>query len=132
MPNPQEFFLLAPEILLATAGLLLLLIGTFGRGLGSRESGLVALVSLLLTGFLLFRVRASVPARLLILNGTFVLDGFAFFWKALVLAATALTVLLSVRFLEEGGYRAAEYFALMLLASSGMLFMASGYTLLTI
>jgi len=132
VPNPQDFSYLAPEILLATAGLLLLLIGTLGRGLGSRESALVALVSLALTGFLLFRVRQAVPGRQLILSDTFVLDGFAFFWKALVLIATALVVLFSVRFLEEGGYRAAEYFALLLLASSGMLFMASGYTLLTI
>src|SRR6185369_4111573 len=36
--NPQEFLLLAPEILLAGAGLLLLLVGTVGRGLGNRES----------------------------------------------------------------------------------------------
>ncbi len=132
LPNPQEFLLLAPEILLASAGLLLLLIGTIGRGLGNRESALVAFVSLVLTGFVLWRVRVSVPGRLLILEDTFVLDGFAFFWKALVLVATALTILLSVRFLEEGGYRATEYYALLLLATAGMLFMASGYTLLTI
>ena len=132
LPNSQEFLLLAPEILLASAGLLLLLIGTIGRGLGNRESALVAFVSLALTGFVLWRVRMSAPGRLLILEDTFVLDGFAFFWKVLVLVATALTVLLSVRFLEEGNYRATEYYALLLLATAGMLFMASGYTLLTI
>jgi NADH-quinone oxidoreductase subunit N len=132
LPNAQEFLLLAPEILLATAGLLLLLIGTLGRGLGNRESALVTLVSLGLTALVLFRVHGTVPGRLVILEGSFILDGFSFFWKLLVLVATALTVLLSVRFLEEGNYRATEYYALILLASSGMLFMASGYSLLTI
>lgn len=132
MPNLQEFFLLAPEILLATAGLLLLLFGTLGRGLGNKESALVTMVALGLTAGVLFRVHSSVPGRLLILQGSFVIDGFAFFWKLLVLVATALTVLLSVRFLEEGSYRATEYYALILLATSGMMFMASGYTLLTI
>ena len=132
VPNAQEFLLLAPEILLATAGLLLLLIGTLGRGLGNRESALVTLVSLGLTAVVLFRVHGSVPGRLLILESSFILDGFSFFWKLLVLVATALTVLLSVRFLEEGRYRATEYYALLLLASSGMLFMVSGYSLLTI
>jgi NADH-quinone oxidoreductase subunit N len=132
LPNAQEFLLLAPEILLATAGLLLLLIGTLGRGLGNRESALVTLVSLGLTAIVLFRVHGTVPGRLVILEGSFILDGFSFFWKLLVLVATALTVLLSVRFLEEGNYRATEYYALILLASSGMLFMASGYSLLTI
>jgi NADH-quinone oxidoreductase subunit N len=132
VPNSQELFLLAPEILLATAGLLLLLIGTLGRGLGNKESALVTMVALGLTAGVLFRVHSSVPGRLLILQGSFVIDGFAFFWKLLVLVATALTVLLSVRFLEEGSYRATEYYALVLLATSGMMFMASGYTLLTI
>jgi NADH-quinone oxidoreductase subunit N len=132
VPNSQELLLLAPEILLATAGLLLLLIGTVGRGLGNRESALVTMVALGLTAVVLFRVHGSVPGRLLILQGSFIIDGFAFFWKLLVLVATALTVLLSVRFLEEGNYRATEYYALILFATSGMMFMASGYTLLTI
>jgi NADH-quinone oxidoreductase subunit N len=130
--SPQEFLLLAPEILLAAAGLLLLLVGTIGRGLSNRQSALVALAGLVLTAVLLFRVRLLVPGRVLILGDTFVLDGFSFFWKVLVLIATALVILLSIRFLEEGGYRAAEYYALLLLASTGMLLMASGYTLLTI
>ncbi|HEX7185959.1 MAG TPA: NADH-quinone oxidoreductase subunit N [Thermoanaerobaculia bacterium] len=132
MPELAEFLLLAPEILLATAGLLLLLIGTIGRGLGNREAALVSFVSLVLTAFVLVRVQASAPLQRLILGGSFVIDEFAFFWKMLVLVATALTILLSVRFLEEGNYRSTEYYALLLLASTGMLFMASGYTLLTI
>jgi NADH-quinone oxidoreductase subunit N len=132
VPNPQEFLLLAPEILLASAGLLLLFVGTVGRGLGNRHSALVAMVSLALTAIDLYAVRRSVPGRLLILGDSFVIDGFSFFWKVLVLIATALTILLSIRFLEEGGYRAAEYYSLLLLATSGMMLMASGYTLLTI
>jgi NADH-quinone oxidoreductase subunit N len=132
LPNPQEFLLLAPEILLAAAGLLLLLAGAIGRGMGNRESALVAVVSLVLTGGVLIRVHSVLPGRTLILGETFVLDGFSFFWKLLVLAATALTVLLSVRFLEEGSYRGTEFYSLLLLATSGMLFMASGFTLLTI
>jgi NADH-quinone oxidoreductase subunit N len=132
VPNPQEYLLLAPEILLASAGLLLLLAGSIGRGLGNRESALVTIVSLALTAGVLLRVHSVIPGRLLILNGSFVLDGFSFFWKLLVLVATALTVLISIRFIDEGNYRATEYYSLLLLATSGMLFMASGYTLLTI
>src|SRR4051794_3226324 len=101
--------------------------------MGNRDSALVTVVSLVLTGGVLLRVHSVLnPPRLLILGGSFVLDGFSFFMKLLVLVATALTVLLSVRFLEEGNYRASEYYSLLLLATSGMLFMASGYTLLTI
>jgi NADH-quinone oxidoreductase subunit N len=132
VPNAQDYLLLSPEILLAAAGLLMLLAGAIGRGMGNRDSALVSIVSLVLTGGVLLRVHSVVPGRLLILGGSFVLDGFSFYIKVLVLGATALTVLLSVRFLEEGNYRASEYYALLLFATSGMLFMASGYTLLTI
>lgn len=129
----EQFLLLAPEILLAAAGLLLLLAGAIGRGMGTRDSALVAIVSLVLTGGVLLRVQSVLPDQpLQILGGSFILDGYSFFWKLLVLVGTALTVLLSVRFLEEGGYRASEFYSLLLLATSGTLFMASGYTLLTI
>jgi len=131
VPSPQEYMLLVPEIFLASAGLLLLLFGTL-LGLNNRDSAWVSGVALVLTAGLLFRVHGSVPGRLLILQGAFVLDGFSFFMKLLLLAATVLTILLSVRFLEEGKYRPTEYYALILLATSGMLFMASGYSLLTI
>jgi NADH-quinone oxidoreductase subunit N len=107
---------LAPEILLAGAGLLLLLAGAIGRGLGNRESALIALASLGLAGGLLLRVRAVVPDRYPLFNATFMIDGFSFFVKLIVLIATALVILLSIRFLEEGRYRAAEYHALLLLA----------------
>jgi NADH-quinone oxidoreductase subunit N len=130
--DPREFLLLAPEILLSLAGLLLLLVGTMGRGFGNRESALVSMVALGLTAWMLFRIQAQVPVPHQIMGGMFVIDGYAFVWKLIVLLATAITVPLSVRFLEEGRYRAVEYYALLLLATAGMLFMASGATLLTI
>src|SRR5947209_19301718 len=110
----------------------MLLAGAIGRGMGNRRSSDLTVVSLALTAGVLLRVRSVVPGLLLILGGSFVLDGFSFYVKPLVLEATALTVLLSIHFLEEGNYRASEYYSLLLLAASGMLFMASGYTLLTI
>ena len=133
MIAPADFFLLAPEIVLATAGLLLLLVGSIGRGLGNRESAGFAILGLLLTlGFAVWLQLEHLREPRIILAGTFILDRFAFFWKVLVLVATVFTVLLSVRFVEEGGYRPGEYYALLLLATSGMMFMAGGLSLLTI
>jgi NADH-quinone oxidoreductase subunit N len=136
VPDPQEmqkFLLLSPEILLSAAGLLLLLVGTMGRGFRNLEAAVVSVFSLVLTGCILVVVHSRLNwGGELILGNTFVIDGFAFFWKMLILVATIMTVLISYRFLEEGGYRATEYYSLILLATAGMMFMASGYTLLTI
>jgi NADH-quinone oxidoreductase subunit N len=129
----QQFFLLSPEMLLSAAGLLLLLVGTMGRGFRNLEAAFVSIFSLVLTGGILVVVHTRVGwGRELILGGSFVIDGFAFFWKILILVATILTVLISYRFIEEGSYRATEFYSLILLATAGMMFMASGYTLLTI
>jgi NADH-quinone oxidoreductase subunit N len=127
-----EFLVLAPEMFLAGAGLVLLLAGAFGRGLTSRATANLSLAALAATAGLLFWFQAGGGAPRVILAGSFVVDGFSLFWKVLVLAAGAGVVLLSVRFVEEGGYRPGEYYSLLLLATVGMLFMASGYSLLSI
>ena len=52
-------------------------------------------------------------------------DGYAQFFNALFAATLALVALLSVRRLETERVRPAEYFALLLLASTGMMLAAS-------
>lgn len=136
MPGPdqlREFLLLSPEILLSAAGLLLLLVGTMGRGFRNLEAAVVSIFSLVLTGVILIVVHSRLEwGGRMILGGTFVVDGFAFFLKMLVLVATILTILMAYRFVEEGSYRATELYALILFATAGILFMCSGFTLLTI
>ncbi len=130
--DPREFWLLGPEMVLAIAGMALLVAGALGRGIGHRAAQAASLVALGLTAVLLEPVAAAAPGGQPILAGMFVVDGFAVFWKVVFLLATALTVLLSGRFLEEGDYHPGEFYSLLLLATTGMLLMVSGYSLLSI
>jgi NADH-quinone oxidoreductase subunit N len=59
-------------------------------------------------------------------NGSLLVDPFFIFFGAIFLAATALVILLSVRYLEIEAEHHGEYYALMLFATIGMMFMASG------
>ena len=59
-------------------------------------------------------------------------DGFALFFKVIFLLSAALTVLMSVRYLEVEGTRAGEYYFLILCATLGMMFMAGGTDLITL
>src|SRR5215471_4199904 len=59
-------------------------------------------------------------------NGSLLVDPFFIFFGALFLAATALVILLSVRYLEIEAEHHGEYYALMLFATIGMMFMTSG------
>jgi NADH-quinone oxidoreductase subunit N len=63
---------------------------------------------------------------------TIAVDGFALVFSALFLAATALVILLSVRYLNIEREQEGEFYALVLLACIGMMFMASGSDLIVL
>lgn len=65
-------------------------------------------------------------------GGTFIVDGLANFFKAIFFLATALTILMSKRYLVEEDIAEGEYYALILFALAGMMIMASGRDLLVI
>ena len=131
-PPAAEFAALAPEILLAVCGCVLLLAGVIGRGLSHRIAAGATLASFAAAAVALAIVRPEYATGRLILNGGFAIDPFALFWKGLVILGGALAAIVSLRFVEEGGQRPGEYYALLLLASTGMAGMASGYSLLAI
>ena len=128
-----EFLRLGPEIFLAAAGMVMLLISAFKRNdvNGYRGFSVFAVLALAVTGVLVF-VLGGGASRELILAGMFIIDAYAIFLKVLLLVAAILTVFLSERFLAEGGYRPGEFYALILFATCGMLLMVSGYHLLSI
>lgn len=130
--DPQEFLFLIPEIFLGICGMILLLMGVLGRGLRNREATIAALFSFFVTFSLVIWIQSGMSGPRVVLSGLFVVDGYAYFFKLLLLVASGLTVCLSTRFIEEGGYRPGEYYSLIVLAATGMLLMVSGASLLSI
>src|SRR5580704_7440478 len=61
---------------------------------------------------------------------TVVVDGFFLVFAAIFLAATALVILLSIRYLDLESEQQGEYYALLLFACIGMMFMAEGIDLI--
>jgi NADH-quinone oxidoreductase subunit N len=61
-----------------------------------------------------------------------IVDGFSLLFGAIFLAATALVILLSIRYLDIEKEQEGEYYALLLLAAIGMLFMSSGLDLVVL
>jgi NADH-quinone oxidoreductase subunit N len=72
------------------------------------------------------------PPVLLGFHDTVLVDGFFIVFAFLFLAATALVILLSVRYLDLEREQEGEYYALLLLACVGMMFMASGIDLIVL
>ncbi|MEX0880729.1 MAG: NADH-quinone oxidoreductase subunit N [Thermoanaerobaculia bacterium] len=128
----SDWILLSPEIFLTAAGLLVLsLAAAFGK---AREEflGFVSILAVVVTGILVVFVAGRPGRAAPILGGSFVVDNFALFFKALILVSLVLTILASVRFVGDAPYPAGEYYALLLFAGVGMLFMVSGDNLIAI
>ena len=64
--------------------------------------------------------------------GTMYVDRFALYFWYLFLAATAIAILMSVRYLETEHENHGEYYALMLLSVAGMMCMAAGFDIVLI
>src|SRR5687768_11942384 len=120
---------LLPEITLALGGMLLLMIGAFA---GDRSTGAVNALSVLL----LIGVAALVvwlPGdKLVVFDGSFVVDLFSRFMKVLALAGSAFAILMSVDYLKAHGVRRFEYPILVVFSTLGMLLLVSAGDLIAL
>jgi NADH-quinone oxidoreductase subunit N len=124
-----QFVPFLPEIFLAIAGFVVLLLGIpLGRG-GVRPLSLIGVASLGVTGVLVWLVARPVDGPLVILGDMLVIDQLAVFFKLLVLAAGMVTIFIAAGFLERFGYGGGEFVSLILFATVGMFVMASGANL---
>jgi NADH-quinone oxidoreductase subunit N len=128
-----DWFLLAPELLLTTGALVVLALATVLGKAKEEFLGFLSILFVVATAALLAFVAAA-PARQAgpILGGMFVVDNFALFFKFTILLSIVLTILASIRFVGSAPYPGGEYYALLLLAGVGMLFMVSGNNLASI
>ncbi len=126
--------LIAPEILLSTAGLVLLLVAAWA---GDKASRAISIAAAVVLGACFFLVAPSVCAGAsgpdtLAFGGQFVADGFAGFAKLMIFAAAGATLVIAPSFFERVKAMRAEYPVLILFAVLGMGIMVSAKDLLTL
>uniref|UniRef100_A0A832MNA9 NADH-quinone oxidoreductase subunit N n=1 Tax=Eiseniibacteriota bacterium TaxID=2212470 RepID=A0A832MNA9_UNCEI len=124
-----DWWALGPVMAL-TAGLLLLLLLEFlPERPGGARSALVALAALGASAWSVWRVR---DVRREIFDGMFAHDGFTVFFTLLVLGIAAVAVLIAWDYVRRTRLHAAEYQALLLAATLGMIVMAASNDLIGI
>jgi len=125
----SDFAPLIPEIFMAAAGFALLLAGVpLGRR-GVRTIIGAAVASLGVTAVLVVLFARPEEGPAAILGDMLVVDQFAVYVKLLVLAFSAVALLMSASYLERAGYGGGEFSSLVLFATIGMFIMASGTNL---
>lgn len=120
-----------PELFLAVAAMVLLMVGVF-RGEGSlRLVSWLAVIALIVTAFLAV-TGVGASERAVTFNGLFVTDPYAVFAKVLILAAAGLSIILSIGYLEKERVARFEYPVLLVLATLGMMGMVSANNLISL
>src|SRR3989440_6177349 len=121
-----------PEMELVLFGLGILLIDFWIEHKDKYWNAGLALAGTIFSAFTVLKLRGAIVTRgdLLGFHDSVVVDPFFIFFAALFLAATALVILLSVKYLEIEKEQEGEYYALLLFACVGMMFMASGIDLI--
>jgi NADH-quinone oxidoreductase subunit N len=118
-----------PEIVLAAAAMVLLLVGVF-RGEGSTR--LVSWLSVFVLIAVLVLAAEFQGERQVGFYGMFITDAFAVFVKALVLIGSAVSIILALHYNEEHRIARFEFPVLILLATTGMMVMVSANDLITL
>lgn len=128
-PPVRDVLALLPEILLTIAACALLVGDAVTRRRYRHHLGWACIGA---AGLALLSMFVAPLQAGSIFAGMFLADGYAVFFKVLFLLAVMLTVLVSLRYLDDEQAHSGEYYALLLFATLGMMFMAGGGDLITI
>ena len=119
-----------PEIFLAVAGMVLLMVGAFGPRGGS--TGLVSNMTLLSFAVALVFVLAMRGGSTTAFGGMFITDQFAVFMKVMILIGSFFAVIMSAEYMKNEKIGRFEFPVLILFATVGMMMMVSANNLLAL
>jgi NADH-quinone oxidoreductase subunit N len=119
---------LAPEFVLLAAAVAAMFVHLFAKRGGRRAAGFIALAGIGAAGIAL---GLTPPSAAALFGGHLAVDAFALYFKAAILAAGALAIVLAFRFFDVEGREPGEVYYLMLLAMIGMMASVSATDLIT-
>src|SRR6195256_2070410 len=126
--STSDFYYILPELVL-TGGALIVLIADVLLPRGSKAVGWRTMLAI---GATLASLAPFTSTHVEVAHGLLAVDRFALFFKIVFLVSAAITVLMSIRYLEVEGAPPGEYYFLILCATLGMMIMAGGIDLITI
>jgi NADH-quinone oxidoreductase subunit N len=131
--NTADLQLIAPEIILTVTACVALVMEVILPYRKSKATAYFALAGIALAAVSLgiqWYGRDASPFDGF--YGMIRIDGFAFLFRSIFLIASALAIAVSTRYLDIEGEQHGEYYALVLFATVGMMFLACGYDLISL
>jgi len=130
----SDMQLIAPELILTAGACIALVMEVILPYKKSKVTAYFALGVILLAAISLGLLWNSNPGGTPVdgFYGMLRIDGFALVFKSIFLLAAALAIAISTKFLDIEREQHGEYYALVLFATVGMMFLASGYDLISL
>src|SRR5687767_6101888 len=120
---------LVPHLTVITTGLVILVLDLFLTSRSRYVNEVVGLIGLVLA--FAFALRQTGDPRLLF-SEMAIVDNLAVFFHALFVLIAMLTLLMSANYIRRENIAAGEYYALVLFATTGFMFVASAADLVTL
>lgn len=121
---------IAPEIVMTLSALVVLLLEVFLKGRENRGYlGVLSAIGVIVAFLFTLPLMGAETAAF---GGMFTNDGYGLFFKVVFLLIAFLTLLISIGYARRVEIEGGEYYALILLATVGMMLMASGTHLITL
>jgi len=123
-----------PEIILTVFSLALLLMQSFNSKRFKNFYGYVSFIGVLACILVVLSQPDGFSRRVVeySFNGMWVVDNYSRFFKLIFLIGTGLTILISIKYLDNESMQHGEYYALILFSTIGMMIMAGGAELITV
>lgn len=123
--------IILPEVILTLTAIVLMLFESFKPN-RHRISGIISIVGLIASAIATFSLWGYANAPVNDFNGMIATDGLRLSFTIIFILVTALTILISSVWIENENVPAGEFHCLLLFATVGMMFMASGNDLVVI
>lgn len=121
---------IGPELILSITAMALLVINVLLKGSGKSIIPYLSLGGL--AAALVYTIDLWGSPAGTAFNRMVAVDNYAFFFKIVFLITAAMTVLMSIRYLQREGFEYGEYYILILFAAVGMMLMASAADLIIV
>ncbi len=132
--NLGDLQLIAPELILTAFASIALVMEVILPYKKSKVTAYFSLIGIALAAVSLLILWNSNCERLPLdgFYGMVRIDGFALLFKAIFLASAALAIAIATRYLDFEGEQHGEYYALIMFATVGMMFLGCGYDLISL
>jgi NADH-quinone oxidoreductase subunit N len=127
-----NFWLIMPELIVCLAGVVVMLVDAFGRPTQRWVTGSISLAGLVTAGISTIWLSSSWTGVTKAFNGMIVLDDMRLGFTIVFLIVSALTIFVSMVWVENERLPAGEFHSLLMFATTGMMLMASGGDLVII